>query len=210
MTLKEKLNWRYATKSYGSRKVEQEKIDAILEAIRLAPSSSGLQPFKVLVITDQAVKEQLRAVAYDQQQITQASHVLVFAAWDAFTPERINAVFEHNNRVRNLPASATDDYRTSLLESFASLSADQHYFSAAKQGYIALGFALLAAAELGVDATPMEGFDNQGVDALLKLSEQGLKSAVILALGYRDADTDWLVNLAKVRREHSELFIEIH
>jgi nitroreductase len=209
MALQDKLHWRYATKSYNGDKVAQEKIDPILEAIRLAPSSSGLQPFKVLVITNPELKAQLQPICANQQQISQASHVLIFAAWDEYTPERVNAFFEYSNGIRKLPASFTDDYRLSLLDSFGSMSKEQQYFHASKQCYIALGFALLAAAELGVDATPMEGFDNQAVNALLRLPEQGLSSAVLLALGYRDTDSDWLVTLEKVRRDKADLFVDI-
>ncbi len=210
MALKDQLHWRYATKSYNGRQVEQEKIDSILEAIRLAPSSSGLQPFKVWVITDSDLKAQLQPICANQQQITQSSHLLVFAAWDEYTPERVNDFFEYNNGIRNLPASVTDDYRLSLLDSFADLTKEQQHAHACKQCYIALGFALLAAAECEVDATPMEGFDNQAVDALLRLPEQGLSSAVLLAVGYRDTDNDWLARLEKVRRTKQHLFVEIH
>lgn len=209
MALKDQLHWRYATKSYNGRQVESEKIDAILEAVRLAPSSSGLQPFKVWVISNEALKAQLQPICANQQQISQSSHLLVFAAWDEYTPERVNDFFEYSNGVRNLPASVTDDYRLSLLDSFASMSREQHYFHASKQCYIALGFALLAAAELHVDATPMEGFDNQAVDALLNLADQGLGSCVLLALGYRDSESDWLVTLEKVRRARQDLLVEL-
>lgn len=209
MALKDTLHWRYATKSYNDDKVVQEKIDSILEAIRLAPSSSGLQPFKVLIITNPELKAQLQPICANQQQISTSSHLLIFAAWDEYTPERINAFFEYSNGIRNLPASVTDDYRLSLLDSFGSMSKEQQYVHASKQCYIALGFALVAAAELGVDATPMEGFDNQAVNALLKLPEQGLNSSVLLALGYRDTESDWLVKLEKVRRDKAHMFVEI-
>lgn len=209
MTLKDQLHWRYATKSYNGHKVAQEKIDSILHAIRLAPSSSGLQPFKVWVISNHELRAQLQPICANQQQITQSSHLLVFAAWDEYTPERVNSFFEYSNGIRNLPASATDDYRLSLLDSFASMSREQQCYHASKQCYIALGFALLAAAELRVDATPMEGFDNKAVDALLNLSEQGLASSVLLTLGYRDTESDWLVKLDKVRRAEPDLFVEI-
>jgi len=210
MTLLDTLHWRYATKSYTNERIAPAKLDAILEAIRLAPSSSGLQPFTVFVITDPALRARLAPVSYDQQQITQASHLLVFAAWDRYTPERINDFFAYSNAIRDVPNSVTDDYRLSLLDGFGSKTAEQQHAHAAKQCYIALGFGLIAAAEAGVDATPMEGFDNQAVDALLGLAEQGLSSAVMLALGHRDVEGDWLVTLAKVRRARAELFIELN
>lgn len=209
MALKDQLHWRYATKSYNGHKVEQDKIDSILEAIRLAPSSSGLQPFKVWVISNDELKAQLQPICANQQQISQSSHLLVFAAWDEYTPARVNDFFAYSNGIRNLPASVTDDYRLSLLDSFANMSREQQYSHAARQCYIALAFGLLAAAELHVDATPMEGFDNQAVDALLGLPEQGLGSCVVLALGYRDSESDWLVRLEKVRRARQHLFVDI-
>ena len=209
MALNDALHWRYATKSYNGDNVEQDKLDPILEAIRLAPSSSGLQPFNVLIITNPVIKAQLQPICSNQQQITQSSHLLIFAAWDQYTPERINAFFEYSNGIRNLPATVTDDYRLSLLDSFGSMSKEQQYFHASKQCYIALGFALIAAAELGVDATPMEGFDNQAVNTLLKLPELGLNSSVLLALGYRNTEGDWLATLEKVRRDKAHLFIEV-
>lgn len=209
MALVDRLHWRYATKGYTNQRIAQDRLDTILEAIRLAPSSSGLQPFTVFVITDPALRARLAPVSYDQPQITQASHLLVFAAWDRYTPARINDFFTFSNRVRDLPDSVTDDYRRSLLDGFGSKTAEQQHAHAAKQCYIALGFGLIAAAEAGVDATPMEGFDNQAVDELLGLGERGLGSAVMLALGHRDVEGDWLVKLAKVRRAKAELFVEL-
>jgi nitroreductase len=209
MSLQETLQWRFATKSFNGKTIENEKIDQILEAIRLSPSSSGLQPFKVFVITNQELKEKLYPVSWEQNQILQASHLLVFAAWDEYTPERVNTFFEFSNKERNLPSSATDDYRLKLLGILDQRSKDQHFVGAAHQAYLALGFGLLAAAHLKVDATPLEGFDSEAYDEILNLREQGLKSTVLMALGYRDEENDWLVNLKKVRRSSEELFIEL-
>lgn len=205
MNVIQNLNWRYATKAMNGQAVPQEKVDYILEAIQLTASSSGLQPFEVLVVTDPEVKQKLRAAAYDQSQITDASHVLVFAAWNQYTEERINKVFERNNNERGLPNSATDAYRTRLIGIMTSQTAEQNFHHAAKQAYIALGSALVAAAEQKVDSTPMEGFDGAAVDGILGLAEKGLKSAVILPLGYRDETKDWLVNMKKVRTPKEEL-----
>lgn len=209
MSLQEALHWRFATKSYNGKTIEHEKISQILEAIRLAPSSSGLQPFKVFVITNKELKEKLQPIACDQKQIVQASHLLVFAAWDEYTPERINSFFEFSNKERNLPSSATDDYRLNLLDRLDKKDKDQHFMNTSQQTYIALGFGMLAAAHLKVDATPLEGFDNIAFDEFLNLPAQGLKSTVLLALGYRDEENDWLLNLKKVRRSNDELFIEL-
>ncbi|PWN62971.1 NAD(P)H-dependent oxidoreductase [Chryseobacterium viscerum] len=210
MSIKEALNWRSATKSYNGKSIEKEKIEQIMEAIRLAPSSSGLQPFRVFVITNKELREQLQPISCQQQQIVQASHILVFAAWDEYTPERVDSFFEFSNQERNLPSSATDDYRLNLLGMLDKKNKDQHFVNASLQTYIALGFGLLAAADLKIDATPLEGFDSQAVDALLKLPEQGLKSTVMMALGYKDEDKDWWGKLKKIRRSNEELFVELH
>lgn len=205
MNVIQNLRWRYATKAMNGQQVPQEKVDYILEAIQLSASSSGLQPYEVLVVTDPEIKQQLRKVAWDQSQLTDSSHVLVFAAWDQYTEERVNRVFARNNKERGLPDSATDDYRKRLLGIFAGMSAEQQFNHAAKQAYIALGSALVAAAEQKVDSTPMEGFSNAEVDRILNLAEKGLKSVIVLPLGYRDENKDWLVNMKKVRTPKEEL-----
>lgn len=164
MNVLQNLKWRYATKAMNGQVVPQEKVDYILEAIQLSASSSGLQPYEVLLITDSEVKAKIRQVSYDQSQITDASHVLVFAAWDQYTEERVNKVFKRNNEERGLPDSTTDAYRNRLLGIFQSQSEEQNFNHAAKQAYIALGSALVAAAEQKVDSTPMEGFDNAALD----------------------------------------------
>jgi nitroreductase len=205
MNVIQNLKWRYATKAMNGQVVPQEKVDYILEAIQLTASSSGLQPYEVLVITDPEVKQKLRAVAWDQSQVTDASHVLVFAAWDQYTEERINKVFERSNKQRGLPNSTTDAYRTRLIGMMGAKSAEENFHHAAKQAYIALGSALVAAAEQKVDSTPMEGFDNAAVDEILGLAEKGLRSVIVLPLGYRDETKDWLVNMKKVRTPKEEL-----
>lgn len=209
MSLLEDLKWRYATKKMNGKKVAQEKIDYILEAAHLAPSSSGLQPFQIFVISNQELKEKIRPVASNQSQITDASHVLVFAAWDCYTLERIEKVFNHTMKERGLPMDTMDDYKKNLWSMYEPLSKEWHFNHAAKQSYIALGMALAAAAELKVDATPMEGFEPPKVDEILGLRELGLKSTVIMAIGYRDAENDWLVDMKKVRTPEEEFFTRI-
>ncbi|SHO64599.1 nitroreductase family protein [Algoriphagus zhangzhouensis] len=209
MNVLQNLKWRYATKAMNGQVVPQEKVDYILDAIQLSASSSGLQPYEVLLITDPEVKAKIRKVAYDQSQITDASHVLVFAAWDQYTEERVNKVFKRNNIERGLDDSATDAYRTRLLGMFQAQSQEENFTHAAKQAYIALGSALVAAAEQKVDSTPMEGFDNKGLDEVLNLKEKGLKSVIVLPLGYRDETKDWLVNMKKVRTPKEELITQI-
>lgn len=209
MKLLEDLNWRYATKKMNGNVVPKEKLDYILEAIRLTASSSGLQPYEVFVISDRALLEKIKPHAWDQSQITDCSHLLVFASWESYTLEKITAVFNRTMEERGLPLSTMDDYKKKLWGMYEPLPTSWHANHAARQAYIALGTALIAAAEQKVDATPMEGFTNEELDKILDLKEKGLKSAVILPLGYRDEANDWLVNMKKVRTPMEEFITEI-
>jgi nitroreductase len=205
MELLEKLQWRYATKAMNGKKVPQEKVDRILEAASLAPTSSGLQPFEIIVITNQEVKEKIRPIAWNQSVITDCSHLLVFAAWDTYTPERINKMFDLTNTIRGFKNEGWENYRKLLLSTYPQKDAEVNFNHAAKQAYIAFSQAIAAAAFEGVDSTPIEGFDPNALDNILNLKEKGLRSCVILSLGYRDAENDWLVNLKKVRKPKEDL-----
>lgn len=199
-TLMDHLNWRYATKKMDPAKaVPQEKVDAIIEAIRMAPTSSGTQPFEMIVVTNPDVLAEIRKAAMDQAQITDGSHLLVFAAWDNYTEERIDAVTEANVAARgDLPM--LNAYYDKLKKTYVPRDAEVNYAHAARQAYIALGIGLVAAAEQEVDSTPMEGFDPATVDEILGLKARGLRSVVLLPLGYRDSSADWLLPMKKVRK----------
>lgn len=205
MELINKLNWRYATKAMNGEKVEQNKIDNILEAASLSPTSSGLQPFEIMVITNQELKKKIRAIGWDQPVITDCSHLLVFVAWDNYTADRINKVFDYTNEVRGFKNQGWEDYRQSLLNNYPQRDKEVNFNHAARQAYIAFSQAIAAAAFEGVDSTPMEGFDPNALDEILQLKEKGLRSCVMLPLGYRDAKNDWLVNLPKVRKRKEDL-----
>lgn len=207
MNLIESLEWRYASKRMNGERVPQDKISNIIEAIRLAPSSMGLQPYTVLVIEDEALKAQIQAVAFNQPQVVESSHLIVFAAWETISPTQIGEYIRHTAEVRNIPEASLDDFRKILLNMVGNRTPEQNFDWAARQTYIAFGTALVAAAAEQVDATPMEGFDQVALDELLNLKEKGLRSVTLLPLGYRDAEKDWLVNLPKVRREKDKLFI---
>ena len=209
MQLIEALNWRYATKKMNGKPVPQDKVDKILDAARLAPTSSGLQPFKIIVITNPELKAKIQPIAFGQTQIVDSSHLLVFAAWDQYSEERIGEIFKHTVVERGLPADTFDDYKNKLKATYLNQPANKNFEHAARQAYIAFGVAIAAAAELQVDATPMEGFDNAALDELLQLQEQGLKSVTMLPLGYRDNENDWLVNQKKVRIPAEDLFLKI-
>ncbi len=205
-----KLRWRYATKKMDATKtVPQEKVERILEAIRLTATSSGLQPYEVIVVTNPALREQIKPHAWNQAQVTDCSHLLVFAAWDDYTPERINKMFDLVNEERGFKNEGWENYRQMLLANYPPRGAEVNYQHAARQAYIGLGSALIAAADEEVDSTPMEGFDPAKVDEILKLRERGLRSVILLPLGYRAAEGDWLVNLKKVRRSREEFITEI-
>ena len=205
MELLDKLNWRYAAKAMNGKKVSQEKIDNIIEAARLAPTSSGLQPFEIIVVKNQAIKEAIRPIAWNQSMITDCSHLLVFAAWDTYTAERINKMFDLTNEIRGFKNEGWENYRQMLLGSYPQKDAEENFNHAARQAYIAFSAAIIAAAYEGVDATPIEGFDPAALDEILGLRAKGLRSCVILPIGYRDTDKDWLVNLKKVRKSTEDL-----
>lgn len=206
-----KLEWRYATKKFDpSQVVSQDKIDFILEAIRLSATSSGLQPYEVLVVTNKAIREQIKPHAWNQGQITDSSHLLVFTAWDNYTAERINQMFDLTNDIRGFKNEGWENYRAMLLNTYPQRDAETNFQHAARQAYIGLGSALIAAAELKVDSTPMEGFDPVKVDEILGLKEKGLRSVLLLPLGYRADEGDWLVKLQKVRRSREQFVTEIN
>jgi len=209
MELLDKLNWRYAAKAMNGKTVAEDTIDRILEAARLAPTSSGLQPFEIIVVKNQELKEKIRPVAWNQSVITECSHLLVFAAWDTYTEDRINYMFDLTNEIRGFKNEGWENYRQKLLSEYPQQDAEDNFNHAAKQAYIALGMAMVAAAYEKVDCTPMEGFSPEKVDDILGLREKGLRSAVLLPIGYRKEDTDWLVNLAKVRKPMEALITVI-
>lgn len=208
MSALEALNWRYATKKMTGEKVSQEKVDQIVAAAHLAPTSSGLQPFKVIVVSNPELKEKIKAVAYGQSQITDSSHLLIFAAWDNYTEERVRAVYAHANNERGLPDTANADFVNQMVATFSAKTPEESFTHAAKQAYIGFGVAITEAALLKVDATPMEGFEPEKLDELLGLKALGLRSTTLLPLGYRDHSNDWLVNLKKVRTPLQDFVIE--
>lgn len=210
MPLINALRWRYATKKMDpSQPVATEQVDRLLEAIRLTASSIGLQPYHVLIVTNQEVKEKIKAIAYNQSQVSDCSHLLVFAAWDDYTVERINMMFDLTNDVRGFKDEGWEAYREVLLKSYPNRGSDINFAHASKQAYIGLGTALVMAAMQGVDSTPMEGFDADALDRILGLREQGLRSVVLLPLGHRKTDEDWLAKLAKVRRPMDKFVIHV-
>lgn len=211
MELIQKLQWRYATKKMNAAKtVPQEKVERILEATRLAATSSGLQPYEILVVTNPEIRARIKPVSWNQDQVTDCSHLLVFAAWDNYTAERINMMFDLTNEIRGFKNEGWEKYRKQLLSTYPQRDAEVNYQHAARQAYIGVGTALIAAAFEEVDSTPMEGFDPKAVDDILQLKERGLRSVVMLPLGYRHSEGDWLATLEKVRRSRENFVTDVN
>lgn len=209
MSLIEDLNWRHAVKAYDpTKKVSNEDLNTILEAARLAPTSSGLQPFRIIVVENQELKDKMVAGALNPEVMRDSSHVLVFAAWDSYSNEKIDKVYDYHTDVRDLPRGRFGSYTDKIKEMYGAQTPEQHFAHTARQTYIALGIALAQAAELKIDSTPAEGFNNAVVDEVLGLKELGLKSVSLLYLGYRDEANDWLSSMKKVRIPMDEFIIK--
>ena len=210
MELLDAFKWRYATKKFDpNKKLEQELVDKIVEAAWVAPTSSGLQPFEVFVISNQELKDKLVPISYGQEIVADCSHVLVFAAWDNYTAERIDGIYSQITKEREQPSDRYQAYTDRLKSNYLNRPAEVNFAHAARQAYIAFGFAIAQAAVLKVDATPMEGFVSEEVDKLLNLTEKGLKSVTLLPIGYRDEVNDWLVSQKKVRHPKEKFVTEI-
>jgi nitroreductase/dihydropteridine reductase len=205
----ESLQWRYATKRMTGEKIAVEKLETVLEAIRLSPSSAGLQPYTIFVISNEALKKEIHEKACHQAQIIESSHLLVFASKTNVTDEYIKEIVSNTATIRNIPLQALDGYFNMVKGNNDSLTETQRAIGASRQAYIALGTALVAAANEKIDATPMEGFNPTMIDEILKLKEKGLQSVVLLALGYRNEEADFLSKAKKVRKPKEELFVEI-
>lgn len=209
MSLIEDLNWRHAVKAYDpAKKVSQEDLNKILEAARLAPTSSGLQPFRIIVVENQELKNKMVKGALNPEVMRDSSHVLVFAAWDSYSNEKIDKVYDYTTDERDLPRGRFGSYTDKIKELYGAQTPEQHFAHTARQTYIALGLAMAQAAELKVDSTPAEGFSNEVVDEILGVKELGLKSVSLLYLGYRDQDNDWMASMKKVRIPMEEFIIK--
>ena len=208
MDILEKLNTRYATKLFdSSRKVSADDMAKLLEAIRLSASSFGLQPYKVLVVEDAAIRAELRKVGYDQSQITDSSALLVFAVNTNTNAASVDEFIDLISETRNFPKENLAGYADMMKGSLQSQTTEQVEAWSTKQAYIALGFGLVSAATLDIDACPMEGFSPDDFDKILDLNKLGLKSKVIMAVGYRSKD-DGYQQLAKIRRKMGDFIVK--
>lgn len=205
----EQLNWRYAVKKYDKdRKLSTADWNTLEQTMQLAPSSFGLQPYKFVVVKDTGIREKLRIAAWGQSQITDASHVVVFTYKKTLTEKDVEDFIEHTAKVRGQMRESLSEYENVIKGSVRkSIESGTIETWNSRQAYIALGFLLLTAAMMGIDATPMEGFDSEQVNAILELKDYS--AVVIAAVGYRDEENDWLAGLPKVRLPESELIQHI-
>ncbi len=209
MSLLKDFEWRHAVKAYDpSKKVSKEDLNSVLEAIRLTPTSSGLEQFRVMVIEDPEVKEKIVPIAWGQQIVKDCSHLLVFVAWDRYTAKRIDSMLDYTAIERDLPPDRYHDYANTLKNAYLNQSAEENFTHTSKQAYIGLGFAMAQAANLKIDSTPMEGFSPDELDELLDLRSKGFRSVLLLPLGYRDTQKDWMNTMKKVRVPMDEFIVK--
>jgi nitroreductase len=195
------LNWRYATKVFSDKKIPQKDLDELLEALRLAPSSFGVQPWKFIVVTDPKIREQLAEHSYGQRQVTDASYLIVLAAVDV-DESYIRKYVESMAKTRNVPIETLKDYEDMMLNSIMGRSSEERLNWAKRQIYIALGILHAACAAKRIDSCPMEGFDSKKYDEILGL--KGCTSVVLCPVGYRGDDK--YASQKKVRFPKEDVF----
>ncbi|KRD58777.1 NAD(P)H-dependent oxidoreductase [Flavobacterium sp. Root935] len=198
MKLIDDLNWRYATKKFSKKKVSNEDLEQLLEAINLSASSIGMQTYRVFVIDNPALKKELGEGSFNSQ-IAESSHLLVFAAFTSIDQKIIDNYIQFVATERGTPIAELNDFKNMVSSYLLARTDTENFIWSTKQAYIGLGTGLIAAASLKIDTTPMEGFDAEKFDNLLGLKEKNLSSVVVLALGYRDEEKDWNAKLKKVR-----------
>jgi nitroreductase len=206
MTLIEQLNWRYSAKKMNGTKVPKEKIDNILEAIRLAPTSYGMQEFKVFVIESKDLLQKIYDQSCHQTQVLECSHLLVFAATKKIKVENVNNYIQAVAKNRNLELSTLDGFKT-MLNNLVEATEEKNFAWTSRQTYIALSYASIAAANEQVDSTPIEGFNPKILDEILDLQSMNLGSVCLLTLGYRDEENDKYLKFPKLRKNAKDIFI---
>ena len=203
------LKWRYATKKFdATKKLSQEQFDTVLESLHLSASSYGLQPWKFIVVTNPEIRAKIKAAAWNQTQITDASHLIVLAVQTTVDAAYVDRFVASVSKTRNVPVDALKGYADMMKGSIAGRTLESVVEWSSRQVYIALGTALTAAAVSGIDACPMEGFDPKQVDDILGLAKMGLQSRVLMPVGFRAADDD-MAKAPKVRFSKEEVVIEV-
>ena len=208
-TFLENQNWRYATKKFdASKKISTEDLNTLKEAIRLSSSSYGLQPYKVIIVENPELRAKIQPAAWEQPQIVDASHLIVFANRTTINDTEIDSFFDKISKTREIPLEALSGYQGFMKGKINELSEDAQNIWNSKQTYLALGNLLNAAAELKIDVTPMEGFVPAQVNEILGLNELGLNASLIATVGYRHEE-DATQYQKKVRKSNEELFITL-
>jgi len=206
----EKLQWRYATKKFDATKTRsKEKLDVLMETFNLTATSYGLQPLKLIIIANAEIKSQLMPFTYNQPQVRDASHVLVLCIEKKLNS---NFIVEHFKRVegeRKTPRTILDPFEKALIANFSEKQPPEIRHWMSNQLYLTLGALLTVCAIENIDACPIEGFESKKYDALLGLEKMDLESVIVLPVGYRD-ESDFFINLKKVRRGIDELVIEVN
>jgi nitroreductase len=208
-TFLDKQNWRYATKKFdATKKISASDLDFLKEAVRLSTSSYGLQLYKVIIVENAELRAQLLPAAYGQTQVTDASHLFVFASQTNVGNTEIDAYLKNTSETRNLPIEALSGYGDYMKGAINPMSEDIKSIWTAKQTYLALGNLLNAAAELNIDSTPMEGFNPAKFNEILGLDKLNLNSVLVAPVGYRHEE-DATQHLKKVRKSNEDLFITL-
>ncbi|TYB76457.1 NAD(P)H-dependent oxidoreductase [Bizionia myxarmorum] len=209
MRIIEHLQWRYATKTFDTtKKVSPEKLDIVKHAFNLTATSYGLQPIKLVIVANQELKEQLVSVAFNQKQLEQASHVLVLCIQTGIDKAFVSEYFHRVHSIRETPKDILQPFQDFLISDFEKKPQEGREAWAINQAYLALGNLLTVCALEGIDSCPMEGFKPAACDDLLNLEEQGLKSVLLLPIGYR-AEDDMFSEFKKVRKPIAESIIEL-
>ncbi len=209
MKIIENLKWRYATKKFDTgKKVSEQDLLKLQEAVNLAATSYGLQPFKILIIENSEIRERLKEAAWGQNQLTEASHIVLFCNFLNVGDKEIDSYLNLRAEINNVDPDTYKEYGNFMKGAISSLTPEQMATWTSKQTYIALGTLLAATAELKIDSCPMEGFDKDKFDNILGLKERGLASSVMAAIGYRD-ENDPYSAYKKVRKPLSELFEKV-
>ncbi|MCT4622426.1 MAG: NAD(P)H-dependent oxidoreductase [Schleiferiaceae bacterium] len=210
MEVLESLKWRAAVRNFDTNKtVSKENVESLLEAGNLTATSMGLQPFKIVVVQNKELQKSLVPLSYNQQQVADASHILVFAIETGIGKEAVDAYINRAMELRNVPREALEGYSNSINGYISTMSEETKMQWATKQAYIALGTVMTAAADLKIDSCAMEGFDTEAFQQLLGLEEKGLKPVVILPIGYR-SEHEQMANLPKVRKTRENFVVEIN
>ena len=208
MNIIESLKWRAAVRNFdSSKKVSTENVNALVEAGNLTATSMGLQPFKIIVLHNEEIQKELIPYSYNQKQVGEASHVLIFAIETNVNQQTIDNYLERHIEVRNVKASSLENYKNSMSNYLSMMDEETKKTWATKQAYIALGTVMTAAADLKIDSCAMEGFDPEKYQEMLGLKEENLLPVVVLPIGYR-SEEEMMAGLPKVRKTLQNFVIE--